>query len=192
MMMKLVFLTTFAILAGLAHCDDPEVPGTLIDYSQCNYIYGNAGDWLRCQNGYVGIGACGSQTSRNCNAYIAQIECCKMAQGEMQTSCEDYVGVNGESMTCPGTLAVYGICGTAGTGQCEGRTTGIECCESELPVSGSDCYWDYFCNGQYGRCRDNYVMQGRCGSLNFAECPANDDYGSTTHGIRCCPLNRLV
>lgn len=53
-----------------------ERPSELIDYETCYWVDGGEGEEVTCDAGYVGTGACGSETMENCNGRSTSLRCC--------------------------------------------------------------------------------------------------------------------
>ena len=55
-----------------------QAPTPYIDYESCYWDYAGDGENIECNDGYVGIGACGSLTGDTCNNNAEGIQCCLM------------------------------------------------------------------------------------------------------------------
>ena len=67
-----------AVVLSLVALVMSQAPTPYIDYESCYWDYGREGEDIECNEGYVGIGECGSQTMENCNSNSAGIQCCLM------------------------------------------------------------------------------------------------------------------
>ena len=67
-----------AILLSLASVGMSQAPTPYIDYLSCTWIYAGEGSEVRCQQGFIGIGACGSGTSSDCNTNAVGLQCCRI------------------------------------------------------------------------------------------------------------------
>ena len=66
------------LLAILSFCAHVPVVKMSIDLEDCVWLYGGTGEDVGCDDGYVGVGACGSLGSVACNGAATGLQCCKM------------------------------------------------------------------------------------------------------------------
>ena len=70
-------------VAVLCMCSLQLAAGATIDYSRCEWIYGDSGNTEWCQQGWVGVGACGNKGQPRCGASdrAFAIYCCAISDG---------------------------------------------------------------------------------------------------------------
>merc|ERR1712141_33932 len=190
-MKVLALICLFGIaIASPIDSSEPE-PEQLVNWDDCEWVWGDAKTFKNCKDGYVGVGACGNKGQQRCNNKAFGIHCCKM-NGGAKSSCTRHDGKKGQRIDCPSNTAVFGTCGSLDSSRCDYSgnryCVTIECCNSSLKVSESGCNWTYGSNqGDQLYCSQsgNMVLAGRCGSETMAQCD-----GSKVHGIKCCPASR--
>ena len=52
----------------------------VIDYEDCKWHWGNNGQEIWCEGGYVGMGICGSKGQQRCNNNAHGLYCCKLRE----------------------------------------------------------------------------------------------------------------
>ena len=64
-----------------------------IDYLTCSWQYAAEGSDAQCESGYIAIGACGSETSSDCNTNAAGVQCCRI-KGEYYAAMQSQKAVS--------------------------------------------------------------------------------------------------
>ena len=72
----MLFATILMSLTAMTLSQSPY-----IDYLTCSWQYAAEGSDAQCESGYIAIGACGSETSSDCNTNAAGVQCCRIKGG---------------------------------------------------------------------------------------------------------------
>ena len=151
---------------------------------------------MECQDGYIGMGICGSDFKSVCTLpqkpqSWTNLQCCKIeSRTSLKSSCVERYGSNGERNACEIGKMVFQLCGSGGNRDCvrtDDQTkfaTKIQCCyDNALRIDNNKCVWKYGAAGSDITCEKGYVLTGVCGQTSSEKCP-----GDNGHGVFCCHL----